>query len=76
MIHDGFRIASLFIDGEFTLDCRGPMYVAVAVSHMAFTFFQTFYIFKNHKVCERNHMFYIQIKNRFAYKSQEIVIII
>lgn len=49
MIHDGFKIASVFESGA-TIHCYGALYILVAVTHLLFTFFQTFFLFKSHKV--------------------------
>ena len=51
MIHDGFKIATLFEGNVLSsLQCHGPLYILVAVIHMIFTFVQTYFLFKSHRV--------------------------
>lgn len=49
MIHDGFKIAQVFENG-MSLDCFGPISIVVAVMHLLFCFFQTYFLFKSHNV--------------------------
>ncbi|KAK7096762.1 hypothetical protein V1264_003828 [Littorina saxatilis] len=46
---DGFHIASYF-ETENTTTCESHIFILVYVSHLIFTFVQTFFLFKNHKL--------------------------
>ncbi|XP_041358724.1 proton channel OtopLc-like isoform X2 [Gigantopelta aegis] len=46
---DGFHIASYF-ETDNTSTCESEIYTVVYVLHLIFTFVQTFFLFKNHKL--------------------------
>ena len=46
---DGLHIASYF-ESPDTTDCKSDIFILVYVMHLLFTFVQTFFLFKNHKV--------------------------
>ena len=46
---DGLQIASYF-ESPATTDCKSDVFILVYVMHLLFTFVQTFFLFKNHKV--------------------------
>ncbi|KAK7503909.1 hypothetical protein BaRGS_00005032 [Batillaria attramentaria] len=46
---DGFHIASYF-ETENTTTCESHIFTLVYVAHLIFTFVQTFFLFKNHKL--------------------------
>ncbi len=51
MILDGFKISQIF-ENEHWMECYGPLNMLVAIVHIIFCFFQTFFLFKNHRVCK------------------------
>ena len=74
MIHDGFKIAQTFELDDYSKTCYGFLYIVTSVIHLMFTFAQTFFIFKNHKVCisliisfrhydEMRYCFWVRIRN-------------
>jgi len=50
MVQDGFQLSQLLRDGQPSFDCVGIFDVVVIALHVIFCFFQTFYIFKSHRV--------------------------
>ena len=50
MIHDGFKVAQIFEIDDAAHACYGILYMITAIAHLLFTFLQTHFIFKNHKV--------------------------
>lgn len=46
---DGLHIASYF-ESPATKDCKSVIFILVYVMHLLFTFVQTFFLFKNHKL--------------------------
>ncbi|XP_033743719.1 proton channel OtopLc-like isoform X1 [Pecten maximus] len=49
VILDGFHIATYF-ETQMTEECKSPIFIFVYVMHLLFTFVQTFFLFKNHKL--------------------------
>ena len=54
MIHDGFKVAQIFEINDDAHACYGVLYMITALAHLVFTFLQTHFIFKNHKVSDIN----------------------
>lgn len=50
MVHDGFRLSQLLQEGQLSFRCVSRLDVAVISLHILFTFSQTFYLFKSHKI--------------------------
>ena len=50
MVQDGFQLSQLLRDGQPSFDCVSVFDVVVIALHVIFCFFQTFYIFKSHRV--------------------------
>ena len=46
---DGLHIASYF-ENPKDKSCKSDIFILVYVMHLLFTFVQTFFLFKNHKV--------------------------
>lgn len=59
---DGLHIASYF-ESPSTKDCKSVIFILVYVMHLLFTFVQTFFLFKNHKVsCWFSSRFSLRVK--------------
>ena len=50
MIHNGFYIAQVFQGALYRVICYTNLDAIVSATHLTFTFCQTFFVFKNHKV--------------------------
>jgi len=50
MVQDGFQLSQLLRDGQLSFRCVSLFHVVVIVLHVVFCFFQTFYVFKSHRV--------------------------
>ncbi|XP_013419735.1 uncharacterized protein LOC106180322 [Lingula anatina] len=59
MIHNGFRIAQYF-QFDRVLQCESALYIVVNALHLFFTFFQTFFIFKNHSLVIKKHKAFVR----------------
>lgn len=55
MIHDGFYIAQVFQGALYRVICYTNLDAIVSAAHITFTFCQTFFVFKNHKVVINMH---------------------
>jgi len=60
MIEDCFKLMQYVEDTTMSLRCLGYYYIVVVLFHMSFTFGQTFFIFKSHKVDIYKFVTYLQ----------------
>jgi hypothetical protein len=59
MIHDGFRIAQVFeTDNYWT--CYGLLHMVMSSMHLIFCFFQTYFLFKNHRIVINKHKAFVR----------------